>query len=88
MTQPFYCTQRDARGEYEEYFLDGGAYVRRERVLDAGQALTVRTDILPTTAFFRSFWSDDAKKELTIVLATADAAARYETARAQHEAFA
>ena len=33
MVHPFYSTQPDARGEYDEYFVDhAGAYVRRERI--------------------------------------------------------
>ena len=55
MMQPFYCTLPDARGEYDEYFVDhDGAYVRREQIRDLGQALAFRTDILPTGTFFRS----------------------------------
>ena len=74
MLHPFYCTQRDARGEHDEYFIDhAGAYVRRERIRDLGQAITLRTDILPTNTFFRSFWSAEAKKELGIILAVFDA---------------
>ena len=76
MKQPFYCTQPDPHGEYDEYFVDhAGAYVRRERIRDLGQAFTLRTDILPTNTFFRSFWSAEAKKELGIILAAADALA-------------
>ena len=76
MMQPFYCTQPNVSGEHDEYFVDhGGVYVRRERVRDIGCSITFRTDILSTHAFFRSFWSTDAKKELTIILATADATA-------------
>ena len=73
---PFYRTQPNARGEYEEYFVDhAGAYVRRERIRDIGQAVTLRTDIVPTITFFRSFWSAEAKKELGIILAASDALA-------------
>ena len=76
MMQPFYCTLPDARGEYDEYFVDHhGAYVTREHIRDLGRAFTLRTDILPTNAFFRSFWSADAKKELAIILAAVDASA-------------
>ena len=76
MMQPFYRTQPDARGEYDEYFVDhAGAYVRSERIKDIGQAFTLRTDILPTNTFFRSFWSAEAKKELGIILAASDALA-------------
>ena len=74
--QPFYRTQPDAYGEHDEYFVDhAGAYVRRERIRDLGQAFPLRTDILPTNTFFRSFWSAEAKKELGIILAAADALA-------------
>jgi hypothetical protein len=73
MLQPFYFTRPDARGEYEEYFVDdAGAYVMRERVRDLGHALTLRTDILSTNTFFRSFWSPDAKRELATLLGAAD----------------
>jgi len=73
MLQPFYRTRPDAKGEYDEYFVDrAGAYVRRERVRDIGHALTLRTDILPTSAFLRSFWAIEAKKELATMLATID----------------
>jgi hypothetical protein len=73
MLQPFYSTHPDAGGERDEYFVDhAGAYVMRERIRDLGQALTVRTDILPTNTFFRSFWSPDAKRELATVLGATD----------------
>ena len=73
MVQPFYSTHPDPHGEYEEYFVDGaGAYVTRERVRDLGRALTLRTDILPTNTFFRSFWPPEAKKELATALGDAD----------------
>ena len=76
MMQPFYCTHPDAGGEHDEYFIDrAGAYVRRERIRDLGHALTLRTDILPTNTFFRSFWSAEAERELKIILAAADVVA-------------
>ena len=76
MMQPFYCTLPDALGEYDAYFVDHhGAYVTREHIRDLGHAFTLRTDILPTDAFFRSFWSAGAKKELAIILTAVDAAA-------------
>jgi hypothetical protein len=76
MTQPFYCTKPDARGEYDEYFVDhAGTYIVRERIRDLGRAFTLRTDILPTNTFLRSFWSVEAKNELAVILAAADAMA-------------
>src|SRR3954462_13978423 len=73
MMQPFYSTHPNPLGEYEQYFVDGaGAYVMRERIQDVGRALTLRTDILPTSTFFRSIWSPDAKKELATILDAAD----------------
>ena len=68
--QPFYCTPPDLHGEYDEYFVDhAGAYVRRERIRDLGQAFTLRTDILATNTCFRSLWSTEAEKELGNILA-------------------
>jgi|tagenome__1003787_1003787.scaffolds.fasta_scaffold20553676_1 hypothetical protein len=68
MLQPFYSTHADVHGEHDEYFVDpAGAYVMRERIQDLGRPLTLRTDILPTRTFFRSFWSPDAKRALASV---------------------
>ena len=76
MLQPFYSTHPDARGEYDEYFVDhAGAYVVRERIRDLGRAVTLRTDILPTNTFFRSVWLPDAKRKLATVLDAANAVA-------------
>ena len=73
MLQPFYRTRPDAKGEYDEYFVDSaGAFVRRERVRDIGHALTLRTDILPTSAFLRSLWAVEAKTELANIFHATD----------------
>src|SRR4051794_25092669 len=56
-----------------EYFVDrAGAIITRERVRDLGRALTLRTDMLSTNAFVRSFWWSEAKSELAVILTAAD----------------
>ena len=56
MLQPFYRTRPDARGEYDEYFVDSaGAIVTRERVRDLGRALTLRPTCFRQTRFFEAF---------------------------------
>ncbi len=55
----------DTRGEYDEYRVDHeGGYVRRSRISNLDQALAFRTDILPTSTFFKASGRGEGKQEL------------------------